>query len=138
VFQSIRLKRRSPRQPEISIAPLIDMVFILLIFFIVTTSFVSQTGLTVEKPQSRSSETLEEDSLLIGIGPLGEIYLDGKRIGIFSLRGQVETRLRRQSKPSVVLVADKAASAEVIVRVMDELRLSGISRVALATRQKDK
>jgi biopolymer transport protein ExbD len=138
VFQSIRLKRRSPRQPEISIAPLIDMVFILLIFFIVTTSFVSQTGLTVEKPQSRSSETLEEDSLLIGIGPLGEIYLDGNRIGIFSLRGQVETRLRRQSKPSVVLVADKAASAEVIVRVMDELRLSGISRVALATRQKDK
>ena len=136
MFQSVRRKKRSREKAEIKIAPLIDMVFILLIFFIVTTSFVSETGLTVERPASRSAESLQSKSVLIGIGPLGEIYISGRRIGLFSLKPILENKLRNQPNLSAVLVADKATPADLIVRVMDELRLSGVERIALATEKK--
>lgn len=135
MFKSVRSKRSSKERAEIKIAPLIDMVFILLIFFIVTTSFVSETGLTVERPEARSSESLEEESILVGIGPSGEVYMAGQRIGLFSLRPLVEHKLKSNPKLSTILVADKAVSAELVVRVMDELRLSGVRRIALATRK---
>ena len=136
MFQSVRRKKSSREKAEIKIAPLIDMVFILLIFFIVTTSFVSETGLTVERPAARSAEKLQSQSVLIGVGPSGEIYLSGRRIGLFSLKPLIENQLRNKPDLSVVLVADKTTPADLIVRVMDELRLSGVKRIALATEQK--
>lgn len=133
MFQSVRRKKRSQEKAEIKIAPLIDMVFILLIFFIVTTSFVSETGISVERPAARSAENLESQSILIGIGSLGEIYISGRRVGLFSLKPLLENKLRNQPKLSIVLVADKTTPADLIVRVMDEIRLSGVKRIALAT-----
>jgi biopolymer transport protein ExbD len=114
------------------------MVFILLIFFIVTTSFVSETGVSVERPAARSAENMEGQSIFLGIGPLGEIYLSGRRVGLFSLKPLLENKLRNQPKMSVVLVADKTTQADLIVRVMDEIRLSGVKRIALATEKKSK
>ena len=136
MFQSVRQKKRSQEKAEIKIAPLIDMVFILLIFFIVTTSFVSETGISVERPAARSAEKLENQSILIGVGSLGEIYISGRRVGLFSLKPLLENKLRNQPKLSVVLVADKITPADLIVRVMDEIRLSGVKRIALATEKR--
>ena len=136
MFQSVRQKNRSKEKAEIKIAPLIDMVFILLIFFIVTTSFVSETGVSVERPAARSAENLESRSILIGIGSLGEIYISGSRVGLFSLKPLLENKVRNQPNLSVVLVADKATAADLIVRVMDEVRMSGVKRIALATEKK--
>jgi biopolymer transport protein ExbD len=138
MFQSVRLRRKGHRQVEIRIAPLIDMVFILLIFFIVTTTFVSETGLDVERPQSQASRELPEDAILIGLGPSGEIYLDGNRISLFSLRSRISNSLIKNPQRAVVVVADQAASAQMIVRAMDELRLGGATRIALATRNNRK
>ena len=138
MFQSVRQKKRSQEKAEIKIAPLIDMVFILLIFFIITTSFVSETGVSVERPAARSAEKLESQSILIGIGSLGEIYMSGRRISLFSLKPLLENNLRNQPRLSVVLVADKATPADLIVRVMDEVRLSGVKRIALATEKKSR
>ena len=136
MFQSVRQKNRSKEKAEIKIAPLIDMVFILLIFFIVTTSFVPETGVSVERPAARSAENLESRSILIGIGSSGEIYMSGSRVGLFSLKPILENKLRNQPNLSVVLVADKATAADLIVRVMDEVRISGVKRIALATEKK--
>jgi len=136
MFQSVRQKNRSKEKAEIKIAPLIDMVFILLIFFIVTTSFVPETGVSVERPAARSAENLESRSILIGIGSSGEIYMSGSRVGLFSLKPLLENKLRNQPNLSVVLVADKATAADLIVRVMDEVRISGVKRIALATEKK--
>ncbi len=135
MFQSVRLRRKGHQQAEIRIAPLIDIVFILLIFFIVTTTFVSETGLEVERPQSQTSIDLAVASAQVGLGPAGEIYLDGQRISLFSLRGKISSYLMKNPQRAVVVVADKAASAQMIVRAMDEIRLGGASRIALAARQ---
>jgi biopolymer transport protein ExbD len=136
MFQSIRQKKRSQKKAEIEIAPLIDMVFILLIFFIVTTSFVSETGVSVERPSAYSGKELKGESIRLGIGPSGDIYMSGQRVGLFTLKPILENKLRNQPKLSVVLIADKTTPADLIVRVMDEVRLSGVQRIALSTKKK--
>jgi len=136
MFKSVRSKRALTAQAEIQMTPLIDMVFILLIFFVVTTSFVSETGLDIQRPQSSSSETLPHENIPVAIGADGRITIDGRRVGLLSIRSFLQKRLRLQPGLAVVLVADKAVSVDRVVRVMDEIRAAGISEVALATSAK--
>jgi biopolymer transport protein ExbD len=136
MFRSVRSKRALTAQTEIQMTPLIDMVFILLIFFVVTTSFVSETGLDIRRPQSSSSETLPHENIPVAIGADGRITADGRRIGLLSIRPFLQKRLRTQPGLAVVLVADKAVSVDRVVRVMDEVRSAGINEVALATAAK--
>ena len=137
MFKSVRSKRALTAQAEIQMTPLIDMVFILLIFFVVTTSFVSETGLDIQRPQSSSSETLPHENIPVAVGADGRITVDGQRVGLLSIRPFLQKRLRMQPGLAVVLVADKAVSVDRVVRVMDEIRGAGISEVALATAAKN-
>jgi len=137
MFRSVRSRRALTAQTEIQMTPLIDMVFILLIFFVVTTSFVSETGLDIRRPQSRSSETLPRDNIPVAIGADGRITVEGRRVALLSIRPFIQKRLRMQPGLAVVLVADKAVSVDRVVRVMDEIRAAGINEVALATAAKD-
>ena len=136
MFKSVRSRRAFTAQAEIQMTPLIDMVFILLIFFVVTTSFVSETGLDIQRPQSSSSETLPHENIPVAIGGNGRITVDGQRIGLLSIRPFLQKKLRMQPGLTVVLVADKTVSVDRVVRVMDEIRAAGISEVALATAAK--
>ena len=135
MFDSVRNRRKNKAQAEIRMAPLIDMVFILLIFFLVTTSFVAETGITVERPQARSSEVLDKESLMVGIGPTGQVYVEGRRVSMFSVRSLVRNKVNVRPGLGVVLVADKVTPADYVVRAMDEIQLGGVERVALAARQ---
>ena len=137
MFRSVRSKRALTAQAEIQMTPLIDMVFILLIFFVVTTSFVSETGLDIQRPQSSSSETLPRENIPVAIGADGRITVDGQRVGLLSIRPFLQKRLRLQPGLAVVLVADKAIAVDRVVRVMDEIRAAGISEIALATAAKN-
>jgi len=137
MFRSVRSRRALTAQTEIQMTPLIDMVFILLIFFVVTTSFVSETGLDIQRPQSSSSETLPRENIPVAIGADGRITVDGRRVALLSIRPFIQKRLRTQPGLAVVLVADKAVSVDRVVRVMDEIRTAGINEVALATAAKD-
>lgn len=137
MFKSVRSGRALTTQAEIQITPLIDMVFILLIFFIVTTSFVSQTGLGLERPVSSSSQELPPDTCPVEIDAAGRIALEGRRIGLFSLRPLLERRLRTRPASAVVIVADRTVPAQRIVQIMDEVRAAGINRVALAAQKRD-
>jgi biopolymer transport protein ExbD len=136
MFKSVRSRRALTAQAEIQMTPLIDMVFILLIFFVVTTSFVSETGLDIQRPQSSSSETLSHENVPVAIDANGRITVDGQRVGPLSIRPILQKKLRMQPELAVVLVADKTISVDRVVRVMDEIRAAGISEVALATAAK--
>jgi biopolymer transport protein ExbD len=135
VIRSIRGRGRSRGAPEIQIAPMIDLMFTLLIFFVVTTSFVRETGLEVKRPRSSTASSLEKTSLLVGVGPTGEVFFEGRRVELLSLRLLLSQRLARQPDAGVVLVTDRRTPAESIVRVMDEAHLGGAKRVALASRR---
>jgi biopolymer transport protein ExbD len=112
--------------------PLIDMVFILLIFFVVTTSFVAETGLSIDRPRSGSAETLPRESVSIAVGADGRITLGGQEAGLFSVRPYLERQLRNQPGLAAVIIADRTVPVDRIVRVMDEIRAAGVTDVALA------
>jgi biopolymer transport protein ExbD len=118
----------------IDLGPLIDCVFILLIFFIVTTTFVEETGVEVDKPLAASSVRLEKTSILLALTEKGEIVYGGKEIGLSGVRQLVKRMLQKEEIP-VIIQADAAAPSGLLVRVIDEAKLGGAAKVSLATRK---
>lgn len=117
---------------EINISPLIDVVFILLIFFIVTTVFVEETGIEVEKPRASTQRDLEKNSILLGITRDGRVFHGGREIGIGGVRSVV-ARLLEQSSQPVILQADRGTPTETTVAVMDEAKRAGSPQVFIST-----
>lgn len=122
----------SDEQTEINVSPLIDMVFILLIFFIVTTVFVEETGTEVDKPQAASATQLEKNSILLAITAKGEVVYGGKEIGVGGVRPLV-SRLSQPEPMPVIIQVDQKANAGLLVRVIDEAKLGKAKNVSIAT-----
>ena len=118
----------------IDMSPLIDCIFILLIFFIVTTTFVEETGVEVDKPQAASSVRLEKTSILIALTGKGEVVYGGREIGIGGVQPLVKRMLQKENVP-VIIQADAAAQSGLLVRIIDEAKLAGAVKVSVATRR---
>jgi biopolymer transport protein ExbD len=118
---------------EINISPLIDVVFILLIFFIVTTVFVEETGVDVDKPRAASAQDLEKNSILIAVTSNGQVYQGGRSIGISGVRSVVAAMLEVDDQMPVIIQGDTSANHGVIVSVIDAAKLAGARTVNLAT-----
>lgn len=121
------------KQDDINISPLIDIVFILLIFFIVTTVFVEESGVEVQRPQAASAAQLEKNSILLAISPEGKIFYGGAEIGVRGVRGAVKRNLSRNRDMPVIIQADKSVPVELYTRVHDEAALAGARSINLAT-----
>lgn len=116
----------------IDMSPLIDCVFILLIFFIVTTTFVDETGVEVDKPQAASSVNLEKNSVLLAITAKGEVVYGGQEIGVGGVQTVVKRMLEKEDVP-VIIQADQSVPSGLLVRVIDEAKLGGAQKVSLAS-----
>ena len=114
---------------DINISPMIDMVFILLIFFIVTTVFVQEPGVEIEKERSISYLDLEKNSILIAITSSGEVVYGGSTIGVVGVRGVVRRLAADNPIIPVILQVDRAAPAGTVIRVIDEAKLSNPTSV---------
>ncbi len=117
---------------EINISPLIDVVFILLIFFIVTTVFVEETGVEINKPRAATQSDLEKNSVLIAITSAGQVYYGGREIGVSGVRSTVQRLLSTDDMP-VIIQADSDTPTLNTVRVLDEAKLAGATRVFVST-----
>jgi biopolymer transport protein ExbD len=117
----------------IDLSPMIDCVFILLIFFIVTTTFVEETGVEVDKPQAASAVRLEKTSILIALTAKGQVVYGGREIGIGGVQPLVRRMLQKEDVP-VIIQADAAAESGLLVRLVDEAKLAGATKVSVATR----
>lgn len=130
---NITAARRASRQSlELNIAPLIDMVFILLIFFLVTTSFVRETGVDVQRPSATTAVSKDRATLLIAVTADDQIYVERSLIDIRALRIHVERALAENPEGSVVIVADRASRTGTAIQVMDACRQAGAEDVAIA------
>jgi len=116
----------------IDMSPLIDCVFILLIFFIVTTTFVEETGVEVDKPQASSAVRLEKTSILIALTAKGEVVYGGREIGLGGIQPLVRRMLAAEELP-IIIQADAAAPSGLLVRILDEAKLAGAVKVSVAT-----
>ena len=120
------------RAVELNIAPLIDMVFILLIFFLVTTSFVKETGVDINRPTARTAVSKEKASILVGVTKDGRIYMAKREIDIRAVRANIERALAESPESQVIVVADRESQTGTVIKVMDECRLAGAVNVSLA------
>ncbi len=120
--------------PGIDMSPLMDCVFILLIFFIVTTTFVEEPGMDIDKPFAVSANRLEKTSILIALTDQGEIVYGGRKIGISGVRPLVKRMLQKEDVP-VIIQADTASAGGLLVRIVDEAKLAGATKVSVSTRQ---
>ncbi len=119
----------------VDISPLMDCVFILLIFFIVTTAFVDESGVQVDKPQpGGASRSDEKTSILIEMTQQGEVLCEGRRVPIGGVRLLVENTLANRDMP-VIVQADPAVQSGLLVRVIDQAKLGGATKVSVATRR---
>jgi biopolymer transport protein ExbD len=130
----IGLKRKSSaEEAAIDMAPLIDMTFLLVIFFLVYTNFIKETGIEVKRPNATTGVNPGGDIILVGISSAGTLHMAGKRVDLASVRPNVaQMRLKLPEAP-VVVVADEAVRASLLIRVIDECRLAGAKEINVAT-----
>ncbi len=119
---------------DVNLSPLIDMVFLLLIFFMVTTVFVEETGVEVQKPRAASAEALQKTSILIAVTRDGRVVYGGQEVGVNRLRGLVARLLKTRDMP-VIVIADEQAVTGRVVEVIDQCKLGGARQVSLAARR---
>jgi len=118
---------------EINLTPMLDVVFIMLIFFIVTASFIKEAGIDVNRPdQAPTSESQEDAAILIAISENDEIWIDRRQVDPRAVRGNIERLHAENPKGSIVIQADKESTNEMLVVVMEAAKMAGVSNVAIA------
>lgn len=130
-----RSHTQSQETAEMDITPMLDVVFIMLIFFIVTATFVRETGIDVTRPDAQTAQTQTRPPILIAISAEGEIWFDKRRIDIRAVRANVERALAENPEGGVVIIADTKSETGILVEVMDEARLAGAPAVSIASEQ---
>ena len=127
-------RRHAPETEEtgIDLAPMLDFTTNLLIFFIITTSFIKEAGTVVTKPTAETAFGRESGNLMIAIRENGDIWMDRRRVDLRDVRPMMERLHIERPDDTVVIIADRASDAGVVAEVMDEVRLAGIQIMAIA------
>ena len=115
-----------------NITPLIDMVFILLIFFAVNASFVKEAGVEIERPSARTAELQQKANIMIAVTSNDEVWIDRQRVDPRSVRGHVERLHAENPEGAVVILADDDSKTGLVIEVLDQTRLAGVENVAVA------
>ena len=128
----MRMRHQQDEDTGIDLTPMLDVVFIMLIFFIVTSSFIKESGVDVQRPQAETASPQDKGNILIAITADGQVWMDKKVVDVRSVRAHVERMRVDQPDGAVVVQADQDARTGLVVQVMDQARLAGVQDVALA------
>ncbi len=127
-------KQKAPEEEaQIDLTPMLDVVFIMLIFFIVTASFIKEAGVEVNRPEASTSDPAENVNILIAVTANDEVWMTGRRIDVRAVRANVERLHAENPKGAVVIQADNESTTKTVVAVLDASREAGVMDVSLAT-----
>lgn len=129
------IKKRTRRESFIDISPMMDMVFILLIFFIVTSTFTRETGIDVTKPKASSAKELAKESILIGITRQGTIHINETQVNLSSLQTILKQMMAESPDRPVIIVSDRDAPSGAIVDVLDECNIAKVRKVSISAEE---
>jgi len=119
-------------ETEINITPMLDIVFIMLIFFIVTTSFIRETGIDPQRPEAATAARQDRGNILIAISATGQIWMDKRQVELESVRQRIEQARNESPESTVVIIADERSETGILIDLMDQIRLGGILNVSVA------
>lgn len=133
----MRRRRRSQEDDaDIDLTPMLDVVFILLIFFIVTSSFVKESGIEIVRPKAETGKSQSSDkNLFIAISGNNTVWIDRQEVSVATIRDTIEKMKVDDIRKGAVIQADRGSDTELLIKVMDQLRLSGIENIVIATEQ---
>ena len=117
---------------DLNITPMLDIVFIILIFFVVSTSFVKESGVDVSRPSASTAERKERGNIMIGITADNAVWIDRRQVDIRAVRANIERLHAENPEGAVVIQADRDARTGVLVQVLDQSRLAGVDDVSIA------
>mgnify|MGYP000421578868 FL=1 len=123
-------------ESAIDMTPMLDIVFIMLIFFIVTATFVKEAGIDVTKPDASTAQKRDQVGILVAISDSGDIWINKRKVDVRAVRANIERLLAENPKGGVVIQADKEAKVDLLVQVMDQANLAGAPSVAVAANEK--
>ncbi|KGK00930.1 ExbD/TolR family protein [Thalassotalea sp. ND16A] len=124
--------KREDEEAAIDMTPMLDIVFIMLIFFIVTTSFVKEAGIDVQKPKAANASKKPSANIFIAVRENGEIWMDKRVVDVERVSANIEKLLAEQPTDIVIIQADKGAKHGVVVKVMDAIKDAGIDKISIA------
>ena len=127
-----RQRKNRDEEMDINITPMLDIVFIMLIFFIVTTSFVKETGIDPKRPVAETATAKPRGNILIGVDTGGQIWMNNRQIELSQVRQLVEDAVAETPESSVVLVSDETSPTGVLIDIMDQVRLSGVTDISVS------
>lgn len=125
----------SDDEADIDITPMLDVVFIMLIFFIVTSTFIKESGIDVNRPQAATAVKKAKANILIAINDNNEIWIDRRQVDIRSVRPNIERLHAENPQGSVVIQADKESKTDTLIQVMDASRQAGVYNVSIAAQE---
>ena len=128
-------QNQAEEESEINITPMLDVVFIMLIFFIVTATFVKEAGIDVNRTDAATAVKKENANILIAIGANNDIWIDRRMIDIRSVRPNIERLHAENPQGSVVIQADKESKTDTLIQVMDASRQAGVFNVSIAAQE---
>lgn len=128
----MRRIRKEIEEQQVDLTPMLDVVFIMLIFFIVTTSFVNETGIDINRPSAATAKKKSKGNILLAVNPNGEIWLEKRRIDIRAVRANIQRLKAKFPQSAVIIQSDTESKTGTLVRVMDQIRLAGIKNISIA------
>jgi len=131
------IRRRGDKDEGIDIAPLIDVVFILLIFFMVSTTFVRNLEVEIERPSAASAETADARAIRVSLSRSGQVMVEGQEVNPWMVQDRVHTITLQHPERPVLVTADEAVETGKLVDVVDQCRLAGAKNVGVDVKRKD-
>jgi len=125
-------RKKQRKQTEVNVTPMLDVVFIMLIFFIVTASFVKESGIDINRPGAATAERKERGNILVAISDTGQIWIDKRQVDPRAVRANIERLHAENPQGAVVIQADRDSKSGLVVEVMDAARLAGVANVSIA------
>ena len=129
-------RKAAEEEAAIDLTPMLDVVFIMLIFFIVTASFIKEAGIEVNRPEASTTQPKKNVNILVAVSATNEVWLDKRRIDIRAVRANIERLHAENPKGAVVIQADNKSNTETVAAVLDAAREAGVYDVSLATEDK--
>jgi biopolymer transport protein ExbD len=127
-----RQRRAQVEEENVDLTPMLDVVFIMLIFFIVTASFVKESGLEINRPNAATAVKKARGNILIAISPSGQIWIDKRQVDVRALRSNIERLYAENPQGSVIIQADRDSKNGLLVSVMDAAKLAGVENISIA------
>ncbi len=134
-MRSTLMQQQPEDEQEINITPMLDVVFIMLIFFIVTATFVKESGIEVNRPDAATAVKAEKANILIAIGPNNDVWIDRRQVDIRSVKANIVRLHAENPQGSVVIQADKESKTDTLIQVMDAARQAGVFNVSIAANE---